>query len=250
MKKRILSTFMAFVMIIGVVFAPETGFAPNAGAAELSLAQREKAANKAADKIIKTIPKGASDFEKVRVLYDYVMNGISVSNDWFDGTGYDGLVNRDSGLISATRVFEILLTRAGIKNVVVKDDDNAWNMVSLNGKRWYHCRVGYTFLVSDKVMKAHGESGDYKLMKVSYSYVDRYGPWYSDFDYLATYDPTGKKAPEAEFTLGVPIGSVDILGYALYNERYPEVKKYAFKETLITLKATSKNPLDPFVKIW
>ncbi|MDR0222338.1 MAG: hypothetical protein LBI38_02225 [Oscillospiraceae bacterium] len=147
MKKKLLSAVVA--VIIAVTAIP--GITAGAEAATKSAAQIEKELNAAVKEIIKTIPKGASDYEKIRILYKWMTENVKYDynasnkvkgykNPYGDGSPAGALVGKLAVCSGYARGYELLLRKVGIESVVLSSTemDHGWNLVKMNGK-WYHC---------------------------------------------------------------------------------------------------------------
>lgn len=91
------------------------------------------------------IPAGASDFDKARILHDYlVLNCAYDEENYYAGTipavsysAYGALVNHVAVCNGYTLAYQKLCQAAGLECQVVHGVNHAWNVVMIDGQ-WYH----------------------------------------------------------------------------------------------------------------
>ena len=98
--------------------------------------------NSVGDDIVSNIPSNATDYEKVKFLYEYIINTV----DYVDGAPNDqdirsSLLNKQSVCAGYSRAFEFLCKKAGIKCTYVSGTANGgphgWNLVMLDDKYYW-----------------------------------------------------------------------------------------------------------------
>ena len=82
---------------------------------ELTSERAEKELEAAADSLIRTIPKGATDWEKALHLHDALICHVTYEFGDMDQTAYSALVNGKAVCMGYAMAYEYLLTRAGIE---------------------------------------------------------------------------------------------------------------------------------------
>ncbi len=136
-----------------------------------------KTFEKEIQKALSSIDNTLSDYEKVLILHDYVVNTCHylISDTEPVYTAYSALVNHKALCRGYARSMKILLTRVGINSIIVTSDymAHAWNMIEIDGQ-WYHLdatwadptggveRVNHNFfMLSDNTIKdeSHLHSG-------------------------------------------------------------------------------------------
>lgn len=91
---------------------------------------------------------GMSDEEKVRVIYNFSRENVrygagATSTDWVKAAA-DGILFKKGDCYNVAMMLKALLTRAGIKNFVIKNAQGGellhyWNVVDIgDGHGWYH----------------------------------------------------------------------------------------------------------------
>ncbi len=102
-------------------------------------------ADKLAEKLVKKLKKG-SKVETARAIFKWVHKNIHYVQDGSKATGkkaaYKGLTKHSGNCRVYAYTCQLLLKKAGIKNMIVKrypvTTRHYWNLVYLNGG-WYHC---------------------------------------------------------------------------------------------------------------
>ncbi len=93
------------------------------------------------DKALSSIDNTLSDYEKILILHDYVVNTCHylISDTEPVYTAYSALVNHKALCRGYSRAMKLLLNRVGINCTIVTSNymAHAWNMVELDGQ-WYH----------------------------------------------------------------------------------------------------------------
>jgi hypothetical protein len=122
--------------------------------------EREQEIDNAVKEIMKLIPENASDFQKIYILHDWMINNVTHANHRGPAdTAYSSLVEKEANRVGFTRGYQLLLNQAGIENrsILPPQTPPSWNLVKLDDE-WYH--VDSTnldlryFLVSDTVIRS------------------------------------------------------------------------------------------------
>ena len=87
---------------------------------------------------------GASDYEKVRAIYNYICSNVTYDYDHLDDdsyrlkhTAYAAAVNRTAVCSGIADLFYYLATSAGLEARTTFNDVHAWNIVKVNGRYYY-----------------------------------------------------------------------------------------------------------------
>lgn len=101
------------------------------------------------------IKDGMSDFEKEKVIHDYIVSSVAYDTTLIDHSDYGALFNKRTTVCQGYALLCYkMLTDAGITTRLVVSDNgpdeegHAWNMVQVNGK-WYHLDCTYDDPVPD-----------------------------------------------------------------------------------------------------
>jgi len=126
----------------------------------------QKKLDAAVAEIMKLVKPGMSDFEKVTVLHDWMIENVRYDYSFSKYSVYNALVEHSSVCQGYADGFQLLLNKAGIVNKLIAGGDHEWNLVKLYGN-WYHVDTtwdagagsyGYTyFLLSDKAIGKNHE---------------------------------------------------------------------------------------------
>lgn len=123
------------------------------------------AADKKADEIISSIPKNANDYEKIKIIYDYLINNVLYDSETLtkmelglpleesdDGVNaYGALINNKAICDGIAEAFQYVATKAGIYSLYVTSvsRNHAWNIVWIDGKYYRLDATGRIFLTYD-----------------------------------------------------------------------------------------------------
>ena len=91
------------------------------------------------------IPAGASDFDKARILHDYLVLTCAYDEENYNAgtipaasySAYGALVNHVAVCNGYTLAYQKLCQAAGLECQVVRGVNHAWNVVKIDGQ-WYH----------------------------------------------------------------------------------------------------------------
>lgn len=143
--------------------------------------------NQLCDGIVYSIANDSmSQRDKARAVYDWVENNIRYSGttpitDWITG-GISTLNSRKGNCFGFYSVSASLLTRLGIENIEIheEDDSHFWNLVNIDGA-WYHFDTtkGWgteRFLWTDAQMDAYEyDNGTYGVIRYNWDH-SKYPP--------------------------------------------------------------------------
>lgn len=118
--------------------------------------------NKATEIVNQLIKPGMSDYEKVKVLNEYVINLVDYDWSLQKNTAYNALVDKKAVCQGYALLLDKLLEKAGIPSIIIGGNlsgtPHAWNIVKIDGN-WYHVDATNNdtnnnkfFLVSDEFM--------------------------------------------------------------------------------------------------
>ncbi len=143
------------------------------------------AEEKAVDKKVKSILQeleleGASDFEKVKKIHDYIINRVSYDNSLEKASAYDALIDKSAVCEGYSMLAYRMFTQAGLKCKIIAGTGNggshAWNIVKVKDK-WYNIDLTWDdpissdkkpmlvydfFLKNTKDFVDHKRSAEYK----------------------------------------------------------------------------------------
>jgi|GEM_PF-813924 len=116
------------------------------------------------------IKNNMSDYEKVKILNDYVVNLVNYDKTLQRRTAYDALVYKSAVCQGYASLLDKLLEKAGIESIIVGGSLNgtphAWNLVKVDGS-WYHVDATNNdvtnnkyFLVSDNFLMQNNFTWD------------------------------------------------------------------------------------------
>lgn len=87
---------------------------------------------------------GKSDYEKVKGVYEELINSTAYQKGEYDQTCYSVLVNHRGVCAGYAAAMKYLLDRLGVDSIIVsgtsKGEDHAWNIVKVQGE-WYQTDV-------------------------------------------------------------------------------------------------------------
>ena len=135
-----------------------------------------KKSDKAAEKVISKFTDKTSDYEKIKLIHDYIIDKTVYYDNNANSSIYDALVKGSAKCDGYTHAFDYICAKAGIRSAAAygytKDraDENeyhVWNKVYCN-KKWYNVDVTWDdpesnlkenmtynyFMISDKVIGA------------------------------------------------------------------------------------------------
>jgi hypothetical protein len=110
------------------------------------MTKRNIESEKAALDIISKMPRGLSDYEKVKYFHDWLILNVDKNTMEIDAmTIYGTLLRGIANCEGYTRTFSYLCNLSGIENLILTgltDTRHMWNMVKLGGN-WYHIDVTF-----------------------------------------------------------------------------------------------------------
>lgn len=107
--------------------------------------EQEKALKNRADAILAKLNlNGASEYEKVRAIYNYICSNVTYDYDHLNDTSYKLQYTAYAAAFNGTAVcagvadfFYYLATAAGLEARITINDTHAWNIVKVSGKYYY-----------------------------------------------------------------------------------------------------------------
>lgn len=111
---------------------------------------------------------------KRKLIHDYILSNIEYTEDEMYSNAYSALVFGKTNCEGYAMLTYKMLEAAGIENIIVTNEDHAWNVVKINS-RWYHLDTTW----NDGKKR---DSGFYKYYNLtdneickSRNYVNKYG---------------------------------------------------------------------------
>lgn len=176
--------------------------------------EREKDIQEAGAAIIKNIPEGYSDYEKIKYIYEYVIDSVEYVDEAPDNQNiYSALINKKTVCAGYAKETQYLLELIGIPCIYVLGEatndkgteSHAWNIVYCDGA--YYC-VDTTW--GDPYYEKN-EEVDPNVEKLEINY-----------DYLCCSDTEIKDTHVANKTYTYPTCELDNLNYYRLNNMYYE----------------------------
>ena len=107
--------------------------------------EQEEALKDQADKILAGLGlDGASDYEKVRAIYNYICSNVVYDYDHLEDdnyrlkyTAYAAALNKKAVCSGVADLFYYLATSAGLETRITVNDVHAWNIVRVDGQYYY-----------------------------------------------------------------------------------------------------------------
>lgn len=111
---------------------------------------------------------GKNDYQKIKMIHDYLIDSIEYENDLTQNNVYDiygALVNKRCVCEGYAKAFQYLMNESGIENTIVigtgtnsrnKTENHAWNYVKLDGQ-WYAVDVTW----DDPILSIGGKLTDH-----------------------------------------------------------------------------------------
>ena len=198
----------------------------------------------AADECIRQIPEGSSDYEKIRFVYNYIVDNVDYDlTAPYNQNVQSALLNRRSVCAGYSRAFQYILHRMGmfctyVTGTIRDGGDHAWNMVRIDGE-YYHVDVtwgdplfeggepvegyrNYNYLCCpDSVLfKTHTPTPDFNLVPCtddSYDYYKLTGRYHETFDYDEIYSVLMNSVWSEEASVTMKFGSSEAYESAKYE---------------------------------
>ena len=125
----------------------------------------------AVQRALAQIPAGASDFEKARILHDYLMDNCEYDDDavgHYDErpeaySAYGALVNKLAVCDGYAKAYRMLCERAGLECLRVLNRDHAWNLVKVDSE-WFHVDCTFDDKSSDDPLEMQRRSYEFFLL--------------------------------------------------------------------------------------
>lgn len=181
--------------------------------------KRETEVKDAAEFVIESIPQGYNDYDKIKYVYEYVIDQVAYVDGAPDNQNiYSSLVRKESVCAGYAKEMQYLLEKMGIPCIYVvgdaKNDDgeeaHAWNIVLCND-RYYHVDATW----GDPVFSEDdGRKDDVKVI----------------YDYLCCSDTEVEKTHKKSTQYEYPVCDSEALNYYRLNDMFYET---ADKQTLL-----------------
>lgn len=135
-------------------------------------AQRETLMEAEAERILSGIPEGASDFDKIKHIFDTLVNETEYDRDAEDNQNLcSALLWHKSNCKGYAKATQYLLEKAGIPATLVRGtaggENHVWNLVMADGA-WYY--LDTTWGDVDYRSSQEGEQPDQEVMDINYDY--------------------------------------------------------------------------------
>ncbi len=198
----------------------------------------------AADECIRQIPEGAGDYEKIRFVYDYLVDLVDYDlSAPYNQNVQSALLNHRSVCAGYSRAFQYILHRMGmfctyVTGTIENGGDHAWNIVRINGQ-YYNVDVtwgdpffeggpkvegyrNYNYLCCpDSVLyRTHTPKEDFGLPGCTDDSLDYYrmtGRYYPVFDYDEIYQVLMNSVWNGEPSVTMKFGSAEAYQSAVYE---------------------------------
>lgn len=108
-----------------------------------------KKSNKAAEKIISQFTEKTTDYEKIKLIHDHIIDNTEYYDNKSNSSVYDALVQGSAKCDGYTHAFDYICAKAGIRTAIVygytkdrasESEYHVWNKVYCN-KKWYNVDV-------------------------------------------------------------------------------------------------------------
>ena len=198
----------------------------------------------AADECIRQIPEGSSDYDKIRFVYDYLVDNVEYDlTAPYNQNVQSALLNRRSVCAGYSRAFQYILHRMGmfctyVTGSIADGGDHAWNLVRIDGE-YYHVDVtwgdplfeggepvegyrNYNYLCcpDSVIFRTHTPATDFYLVPCtddSYDYYRLTGRYYPAFDYDGVYNALMNSVWNGEDSVTMKFGSGEAYESAKYE---------------------------------
>lgn len=202
----------------------------------------------AADECIRQISPEASDYEKIKFVYEFIINMTDYDSGGIDTQNIQSvLLHHRSVCAGYSKAFQYILNRMGlfctyITGSIAGGGDHGWNMVRL-GENYYYVDVtwgdpvfanqvdggsggervtNYNYLccTETELFKTHIPSGDVELPSCTsddYNYYKRNGYYYETFDYNTIYNVLMNSVWNGDASVVMKFGSSEAFETAKYE---------------------------------
>lgn len=130
------------------VYEEHTEFCPQYTCTSEVMEARRQETEQAADECIGKTDENSSDYDKIRMVYEYLINTVDYDENAADNQNiYSALVGKRSVCAGYSRAAQYLLEKLGVECIYVTGEvagqgAHAWNIVSCNG-RYYQMDVTF-----------------------------------------------------------------------------------------------------------
>lgn len=200
----------------------------------------------AADGCIAQIPSGASDYEKIKFVYEWIIDTTQYQADSADSQNIQSVLLYQASVCAGySKAFQYILNRMGlfctyVTGTIKDGGDHGWNMVRLDDNYYY---VDVTWGDPVFANRQDGEAGnvtnynylcctEYDLFKThtpddsvelppctsdDYNYYKLNGFYYETFDYDAVYNALMNSVWSDEASIVMKFGSQEAYDTAVYE---------------------------------
>lgn len=200
----------------------------------------------AADGCISQIPGGAAEYEKIKFVYEYIIDRTEYDSSGEDNQNIQSvLLNQRSVCAGYSKAFQYILNRMGlfctyITGSIKNGGDHGWNMVRIDGQYYYvdvtwgdpvfanqvdgaasHA-MNYNYLccTENDLFRTHTPDGSIPLPSCTadnYNYYVMNGMYYESFDYDTVYSRIMESVWAGEENIVMKFGSGDAYEQAKYE---------------------------------
>ena len=198
----------------------------------------------AADGCISRIPEGASDYEKIKFVYEYMIDTVEYRSDAADSQNIQSaLLNHASVCAGYSKAFQYILNRMGlfctyITGKIQGGGDHGWNLVRIDGAYYYvdvtwgdpvflnqggdDMTINYNYLccTEEDLFRTHVPDDPSILPSCTsdiYNYYKRNGLYYETFDYDTIYNVLMNSVWAGDASLVMKFGSREAYDAAVYE---------------------------------
>ena len=213
---------------------------------ESSRAALKEQLQQAADVCISQIPAEATDYEKIRFVYEYIIDRTEYDSSGADNQNIQSvLLNQRSVCAGYSKAFQYILNRMGlfctyITGTIKSGGDHGWNMVRIDGQYYYvdvtwgdpvfanqmhgaasHVMYyNYLCCTENDLFRTHTPDGSIPLPPCTadnYNYYVMNDMYYENFDYDTVYDRVMESVWAGEMNIVMKFGSYEAYEQAKYE---------------------------------
>lgn len=192
----------------------------------------------AADTVIAGIDPGASDYEKIKAVYEYLIDNVEYdSQAEYSQCAQSALLGHRAVCAGYAKAFQYILHRMGcfctyVSGLTTNGGSHSWNLVRI-GDQYYHVDVtwgdpvfageqgesgisvmNYTYLccTDDEIYQTHIPENIVPLpacIDLSYDYYRMNGMYYETYDYDTVYNALMDSVWNGESSISMKFGSAE-----------------------------------------
>ncbi len=200
----------------------------------------------AADACIAQIPSEATDYEKIKYVYEWIIDTTQYGSDSLDSQNIQSvLLYRESVCAGYSKAFQYILNRMGlfctyVTGTIKDGGDHGWNLVRLDDAYYYVdvtwgdpvfanavdgaeggvTNYNYLCCTEYDLFQTHTPSGEVELPPCTsddYNYYKRNGYYYETFDYGTIYQALMESVWAGEDSIVMKFGSREAYDTAVYE---------------------------------